>query len=152
MPYLYSGISITLLVLLNLFYLELKTSFLSGTKQLTNEKTNNGLLFDGLQALLMYIMYIVIYIHIGGTFAYSDLFLSFLIGYFTTMLTCIAVSYKKNKDESNLALTSEFSIFNLIALLVFSGNFLHKPYVAFVILGIMAVIFLLHTLYNKDQS
>lgn len=150
MPYLYSGISITLLVLLNLFYLELKTSFLSGTE--LNNKKGNSLLFDGLQALLMYIMYIVIYIHIGGSFAYSDLFLSFLIGYFTTMLTCIAVSYKKNKDSTNHAITSEFSVFNLIALLVFSGNFLHKPYVAFVILGIMAVIFLLHTSYNKDQD
>lgn len=149
MLYLYSGISIALLVLLNTFYLELKGSYLFGTKQLGKEL--NSLIFDGLQALLMYIMYIVIYLHIEGSFDYKDVFIGFLVSYFTTMLTCIIVSLKKNKDESK-QLTSDFAIFNIISLFIFSINFLHKPYVVYIILGILAFIFLLHKLYSDDSS
>lgn len=145
MEYFYSILCIGLVLLLNLFYLELKSSYL---KQATMEDKNKLILsvvLDGVQATLLLIIYAVIVTHYEVTFDNTLSYFTYLIGYIITVLTCSLVAYKrKNKDEYY---TNEFPVFNIYGFIVFSSVFLNKSYVGLVILGILLSLFLL---FYKD--
>jgi hypothetical protein len=145
MEYFYSVLCIGLLLLLNLFYLELKSSYLKQATMVDKNKARLSVVLDFVQTVLLLIIYGVILTHYEVTFDNTLSYFTYLIGYITTVLTCSLVAYKrKNKDEFY---TNEFPVFNIYGFIIFSSVYLDKTYVSLVIFGILLSLFLL---YYKD--
>lgn len=145
MEYFYSILCIGLVLLLNLFYFELKSSYLKQAVMEDKNKIRLSVVLDGFQNVLVFIIYVVIVNHYEVTFDNNLSYFTYLVGYITTVLTCSLVAYKrKTKDEYY---TNEFPVFNIYGFIVFSSLFLNKSYVGLVILGILLSLFLL---FHKD--